>query len=460
MKCLSPLLAAVLAVVPVWAQEPSAPTAEDGQGTSAPAVASEAPATQPAQSLIDPDWPANVRPFALDAPTMTDDWFGLGAAMRDAGVSASFFLNNHYFGVLSGGDHTSGGKHSATYDLLVSLDFEKMGLIDGGDMLLHVREQWGRNINPFIGPPTGGRKRTTAQQVLDDADYDQSMYIDQLWYRHRFFDDKLALVLGYLDHQTIVDRNVYANSEDKQFLNEAFDNNPLIPTASATGLGMSLYIKPVEWYTLILSAGDAQRLPLYNPGFGSTFHDEAWFLGYMEHNFHVKIPTEKGPLPGNYRFGAVYDPSPRAVYVQEDEDPRSEGANIGWYLSFDQMLWRENYEDDQGLGGWFRYGWQPERTFRYHQFWSGGFVYTGAIPSRDRDTVGFAVGQLMDSPTYSTRVNEFASSETMYELYYAIQITPWLVVTPDIQYIDNPGGSEADHVSHAVAGGLRFRMTF
>jgi porin len=112
------------------------------------------------------------------------------------------------------------------------------------------------------------------------------------------------------------------------------------------------------------------------------------------------------------------------------------------------MLLRESEKDTQGLGAFFRYGFRHEDTFRLNQFWSGGLAYTGPIPTRDKDTLGFAVGQMISSEDYKSMVNPQAGSETMYELYYAIQITPWLVLTPDIQYIDNPNGTEA--LSHAT----------
>jgi len=439
-------------------------------GGSALAQTSSPPSTQPAEpattqpaakeSLLSPDWPADVNPFALDAPTMTDDWFGLGPAVRDLGINPKFFWNSQFFSVMGGGRETDSGKHSATYDFLLTLDFDKMGVIKDGEMLLHVRQQWGRSVNPWVGPEAGGRKRTVAQQVNDDADYDETMYVDQLWYRHHFLERKLALQIGYLDYQTIVDRNVYANSEDKQFMNEALDNNPLIPTASAAGLGAALYVKPCDWYTLILGAGDAQRLPLYKPGFSTTFHDEAWFLGYMEHDVHVKIPTQRGPVAGNYRFGLVYDPLPRTVFVRPGAAERQRGDDYAFYASLDQMLFREGPDDLQGLGTFFRYAYRHDDVYRQNQFWSAGVGYTGLVPERDKDTLGFAIAQLVHSSRHKSRVNPDAANETIFELYYAIQVTPWLVLTPDIQYIDNPGGNDADDISHAIAGGFKVRLTF
>ena len=163
---------------------------------------------------------------------------------------------------------------------------------------------------------------------------------------------------------------------------------------------------------------------------------------------------------GNYRFGLVYDPIPRAVFEKPRENRAGtrEGDDYGFYASFDQMLYRENDKGEQGLGAFFRYAFHHRDVYRFNQFWSTGLVYTGLIPARDQDVLGFAVAQLLDSNLYRRYVNPRSENETYYELYYAIQVTPWLVFTPDIQYIDNPGGDGS--LSHAWAGGFRARVTF
>lgn len=409
------------------------------------------PATQPA--------PPPPGPFSLDAATMSGDWFGLGPAMRDAGIEALFFWNSQFMANMAGGNSTGGPKHSATYDAIVTFDLGKMGLIPDADVLVHARQQWGRSVNPWIGPrTTGPRTHSSASQVNDDADYSYGIYVDQLWYRQHFLDRKLALQFGYLDFQTIVDKNAYANSEDKQFMNAALDNNPLFPTASAAGLGAALYLKPCDWYELIVGGADAERLPLYKPGFSTTFHEHAYFLSWIENNFKVRIPSKNGPLVGNYRFGATYDPLPREVFQDPDRPVEREGDSWGFYMSHDQKVYRENDRDNQGLGVFFRYAYQPRDRYRYNQFWSLGTEYTGLVPSRNGDALGFGFAQLRDSPAYQRWRNPASGNETIYELYYAIKVAPWLVVSPDIQYIDNPGGD--DVISHAIAGGVRIRVTF
>jgi len=420
------------------------PTAFAGQASG------NSPATQPAATSPAATQPTvKPGPFSLNAATMTGDWFGLGSVLRDAGIDAHFYWNTHVFTNLTGGRETGDAKISATYDAIIKFDLDAMGLIPDAEALLDVRQQWGRSVNRWTG---------ASQEVVDDADGDHGIYVDMLWYRQHFFDRKISLDIGYLDYQTIVDRNAYANSEDKQFMNAALDNNPLVPTASMTGLGAALYVRPCSWYTLIVGAGDAERLPLYKPGFSTAFHDRALFLGYVENDLHVKIPTAKGPLPGNYRFGLIYDPLVRQRFVDPHLRPDFRGNDVGFYMSHDQMLFRENAKDNQGLGMFFRYAYRHSDVFRFSQFWSVGAAYTGLFPKRDKDTLGFAFAQLKDSPAFRRWRNPDSGNESYYELYYAIQVTPWFVVTPDIQYIDNPGGN--DTISHAIAGGVRFRVTF
>lgn len=450
----------VLAAWSLTAHAQEAPADASSEAAAEPQTveteAVEPEITQAPEISLDPDWPKNVRPLSPERSTMTDDWFGLGPAMRDLGIDMKFYWNSHYYAVLKGGRDTGGGKHSATYDWLITLDLEKMGLLKNSEMLMHARQQWGASVNRYTG---------ANQQVNDDADGDRSLYVDQLWIRHHFLDNAITLQYGYLDFQTIVDRNVYANSEDKQFMNAALDNNPLFPTASAAGLGAALYLRPCDWYEVIVGAADAERLPLYKPGFSTTFHDRALFLYWLEQNFKLKIPGPNGDLDGNYRFGLIYDPIARPQFRYPWQGGSAQrGDDWGWYMSFDQQVYKENDKDKQGLGWFFRYAWRhddiPHDAGFFSEFWSTGLAYTGLIPERDHDTLGLAVAQLMSSETYRRRIDNEAGNETIYELYYAIEVFPWLVITPDIQYIDNPGGTDSDEISHAIAGGLKARITF
>ncbi|MHC4071047.1 MAG: carbohydrate porin [Planctomycetota bacterium] len=44
------------------------------------------------------------------------------------------------------------------------------------------------------------------------------------------------------------------------------------------------------------------------------------------------------------------------------------------------------------------------------------------------------------------------------EVYYNAQVTPWVSLSPGIQYISNTGGDET--IKDAVVFGIRAQMTF
>ena len=104
------------------------------------------------------------------------------------------------------------------------------------------------------------------------------------------------------------------------------------------------------------------------------------------------------------------------------------------------------------------YGFAHPDVNAINHYWSVGAQYQGLIPSRDKDVLAFGVAQSIMSHTYRNNVNPLADRETVYELYYAIVVTPWLVITPDVQVITNPGGNEDAH--DALVGGVRVKIAF
>ena len=412
----------------------------------APPAVSESTATAAATPAEESPAPSE-RPFSLRSSTLTGDWNGRRPAFEDRGFRFNLFLNDQYGAVLGGGRETNGaGRNAASIDALLSFDLDQLGVVKDAEALLHLQSNWGAGINPRTG---------ALYQVNDDSDGSIGMHVAQFWYRHHFLKHRIALQVGYLDYQTIVDRNAYANSEDKQFMHQTLDNNPLVPLR--IGMGANVTIKPTTWYTLILGIADGQAAP-YKGGISRAFHEEDWYTAYAEQGLHAKWSSERGPLPGNYRLGAFYDPGPRATFPRSSRDRRTRAGDYGLYASFDQMLYREGAEDDQGLGAFLRFGYRNPENNRLSRFWSGGLAYTGLIPGRDGDVLGAAFSLLRPSHQYRHRVDAEFGNETVYELYYAIQVAKWLVVTPDIQYVDNPGGT--DTLSHTLVAGLRVRVSF
>ncbi|NOT01989.1 MAG: hypothetical protein HOP29_15345 [Phycisphaerales bacterium] len=366
-------------------------------------------------------------------------------ALEERGVAFHLFVNDQYQAVVNDGADASGsGRNSASMDAFLTFDLDKLEIINDADVLLHVQSNWGAGINARTG---------SRLEVNDDADGDLGLHVAQLWYRQHFWERRIALTVGFLDYQTIVDRNAFANSEDKQFMSQALDNNPLVPLN--IGLGASVAFRPAEWYALTVGVGDAQSV-LYKPGFSTAFHDENRWFAYAEQTVHVTIPSKPGPCEGNYRVGVVFDPRPRANVTRNDRS--LDGDDYGAYASMDQMVYRESSADGQGLGVFARLGYRTPETNAMGRFASAGFTYQGIVPGRNDDVLGFGMAMPRTSNDYRRRVRSSADKELIYELFYAVQVAKYLVVTMDVQYLDNPGTDGA--IESGIVAGVRARFSF
>lgn len=390
-------------------------------------------------------------PLSLDSPYMTGDWGGARTTLEEHGIVNQLYLNYTTLWNVGGG-RKPGGKPAATLDLLTHLDLGEMGLIENGRILGHFQRILGSGINPWIG---------SNFQVADDNDGEGNLYVAQLYYEHELIQKKLWVRLGFLDYQTIVDRNRFSNSEDKQFLSQALDNNPLLPLPES--IGVSIEYKPTDWFTVITGFSDIDERRHHKP-IKSAFDGPDDFVFYFEPAFHVNFDNPLGPgkLEGNYRFGMLYDGEKHEIFAHRNlEGERFEdekGNDVGFYMSFDQDLFRENDVDQQGLGWFFRYGFRHGEISRIQNYWSTGFSYLGPIPTRDKDTLGIALFQNLPSDAYQSRINPWAHDETVVEAYYSIHIADWLYITPDVQYISSPGID--DSVSDCVVVGVRTRISF
>ena len=423
-----PRLAAACAIALAGLLAPWTPAARAASGAGA--AAASAP---PARSL-------------RETPRLLGDPWGARSRLESLGVSLQLFFNTYLGAKVRGGaDPGDVVRNSGTYDLFTRVDLEELAGVQGLDLLAQVKGGYGRNANPQVG---------ALSDPIDDADFDEPIYLAQLWAEQSLLGQRLRVRAGYLDQQTILDRNAYANTEDVQFMSTFLDNSPIVPLK--VGLGAALFVQPVDWLELAIGTADADNQPR-GSGFDTAFDGADSLMGYAELAFQLRIAGPRGPLPGAYRLGAFLDGSERAV-LSGDPSPGAERGHAGFYLSLDQLVFRERRDDTQGIGVFARYGVADDEVNPIARFWSVGLQVEGLLPGRDADVLGLGAYQAIGSDRRRRHVDPAFDRETGVEVYYRIALLPWLALTPDVQLIENPGGSRT--TGRALVLVLRARLSF
>jgi porin len=385
-----------------------------------------------------------------ESPQLLNDPAGVRSWLEGYGVGLQLYYNYQFGMKLRGGVRPENAyRNSGSYDFLTRVDVEELASWPGLELLLHVKGNHGENVNPDVG---------ALSNPIDDADGYFPVYVAQLWAQQGILSDRVRLRLGYLDQQTILDRNAFANSEDRQFLATALDNNPLVPLR--IGLGATLFADPLPWLTVTVGTADADNIPL-QAGFDTAFDTAESLMAYIELGGRVHFGDGEGALPGNYRIGGFYDATERDVFGPVDpgtgELTRERGSG-GVYASFDQLVHRERSGSNEGLGLFARFGWADGKVNRASLFWSLGLHYLGLVPGRGDDVLGIGMYQLRGSSPYREYVDTRFGNETGLEVYYRAPLLPWLEVTPDFQYIADPGGHSS--TEDAIILALRMRVSF
>jgi len=444
-------------------EQQAEPQAQEVQARTldAPGPETKEAAVEPAPA---PPPPETRTPEAYNiwtAKRLTGDWGGVRTDLEDFGLRISPLLAtmsqiNFRGGLNTHNAHETGGK--AFWN--VELDFEKMFGLKGATFFARGIQTWNSGIGADVGS-------LTPPYFSAGSSGDTEFELDKWWWRQRLFDDRLEFRLGkLLNFSDLFDKNVYADNYVGKFMNRALNQNMTFPATK--GIGAFVRVWPTDWLYLQAMAVDPDTINTHNRhgtgGFDTAFHGPAHFRGFWEFGVKPELLLPAGSwLPGNYRFGWWYDPKSKTVFRDDLGGllaERTRSQDMGFYTSFDQVVWTEsgNPNDKQGLGIFGRYGYAHGDVNRVEHFWSAGTAYRGLIPTRDADVLAFGVAQSILSDDYRREVNPLADRETVYELYYAIQVAPWLVISPDVQVITNPGGNQ--DARDAWVGGVRFKFVF
>ena len=282
-----------------------------------------------------------------------------------------------------------------------------------------------------IGGPGPDRKLGTLSRVNADAETlnavggfggpDEKLTIREAWLWLKFINDRLDFFGGQLDLTNYFDRNVFANDETTQFLNQALVNNAMLKQP-VNGVGVTL-----RW--------DAGRDLGFSLG-AQTTHvldedllSQPFVIGEIDYHatFHIE---------GNYRLWARVTSRP---------PPNRQQQMYGAGISIDQLLTPQ-------LGVFVRAGFnQIESISRTFFAASGGLRWTGPLWNRPRDRVGVGYNFMRDVP----------GDEQVMEAYYNMFFTDHLSVSGNVEWvIHGPNLVTGGVNNNVVIPGIRVVVVF
>ena len=275
-----------------------------------------------------------------------------------------------------------------------------------------------------------------------------SFRIVEAWYEHSFPYSHSSALLGIHDFNGEFYVSEYANL----FMNGIF------------GMGQ------------ILNAGsDAGPSTYPVPTMGFRFKAELTEQIYFQAAIYDAAPTDEAfdkvieaKLPSNDELFFVTE------FGMTNKEPGENGyfkAGLGlWYfrintsgalISGDEEAGTATYmlgnESKPGTGGvyvlaemsigeklgiFFKHGRGRQEYNQYAQFYAAGLNYTGLIPGREEDVLGFGLVHTRQSAAYLEATNNSTFiAETAFEITYTTNLTDWLSIQPDFQYIQQPNMS-------------------
>jgi porin len=145
--------------------------------------------------------------------------------------------------------------------------------------------------------------------------------------------------------------------------------------------------------------------------------------------------------PTSFRLGAWYQ---TGSFPDQVFEAWTYHGGWGVYAGIDRMVWRKPNSEDQGIALFARVM-GGSHSFANFQI-NGGVNWKGAIPGRDEDTIGVGASYLQFSAEAQRQAallteegaHPLPAREIVLEATYQAQVTGWLQVQPDLQYIIRP----------------------
>lgn len=287
--------------------------------------------------------------------------------------------------------------------------------------------------------------------------------LEEAWLQQNMLDNRVSLLVGRYDLST----EFYFTRSGNLFLNGSPGMGPELGLSGVEGpssypftaVGARLDVKPTTNSVVrgaVLDGVPVDRpgggIHLFAPGDGLLLIGEVALLSRPDTNARLQerhfligrgVPR---PYAGKVAAGAWYYTArfPDLVDTVPSGGAVQRHGNGGAYVIADQTIWRAPRGGPAMLTAYVQLGVGDPRVYQVGGYRGGGVTMTAPFPKRSQDEVGIAIAAARNGSHFvrAEALNDVAApNETALELTYAAQLTPWLIVQPDLQRVFNPGGT-------------------
>jgi porin len=377
----------------------------------------------------------------------------------DKGISFSLLYRGDVLSNVAGGLQQ---RTTALGNLDVKFDFDLDTLIgwDGVAVGLH-------GIASHGGKPNANH--VGSSQGVDNIEVDtNTAKLFQAWIQKQFLDEKLSVLFGLYD----LNSEFYVSHSTGIFLHPSPGigselaqtglNGPSVFPTSSVALRVSVFPTP-ETYVQAVVLDGVPGDPDNPRGTHIQFNDGDGALRVFEVGY-IPGKSKDGELALTDKYAVgVWSYTSRfedLVEVDGGSDPLMHKGNEGFYVLAEHMLYRGKRNPDSHADGFIRYGRAAEDFNQFSSYFQTGIVFTGMVPGRDEDQFALSFSTARTGDKYRLSAlnagQEATRHESVWEATYRAQMTPWLAVQPNIQYVINPGTDA--QIRNATVLGVRFEL--
>ena len=274
---------------------------------------------------------------------------------------------------------------------------------------------------------------------IDGGEGTSAFRVVEAWYEHSFPSSNSSALIGLHD------------------FNGEFYVSEFASLFIGAGYGMG---------QIIAENGGPSGYPI--PTLGVRFKSQLSGMAYFQAAAYTAAPSDEA-------YDKVFEanlPSNDEVFIATEfgainKEPGEDGyfkVGVGlWYLRADQLGFEDltgntvytEAEAKPGNGGvyvlaemgigeklgiFFKHGRGKKEFNQFSEFYAAGLNYTGLIPGREEDVLGVGLVHTRQSAAFLDATdNSTFIAETAFEITYTTNLTDWLSIQPDFQYIQQPG---------------------